>query len=51
MSRVKIGKWDDGTFKYCYFSKPKHNKKNKIRKIMYWAWEYKWDCQMYKKFN
>lgn len=29
----------------------KRNPKRSIRKIMYWAWQYKWDMSMYRKYG
>jgi hypothetical protein len=56
MSKRIIGKWEDGSAKRCYFRKTRHyriksNGFPPIRRIMYFAHEYKWDCQMYKKYN
>lgn len=36
---------------FFFVRKHMHKYQRKIRRIMYWAHQYKWDCQMFKKFN
>lgn len=49
--RTLFEKTDDGNLNKVIIIIRKPKQTSYIRKRMYWAWNYKWDCQMYKKFN
>jgi len=36
MSRIRIGKWEDGSGKYSYFIRRKHRKKRKTLRWVMW---------------
>jgi len=53
MSKLKIGRWDDGYPRKIYFTKYKHSHlaTKKIRKILYFASQIKWEGYINNKIK